>query len=104
MFNTIPTAPISMVKDVPPILIKGRATPVAGIDDVATSIFNAACIPICAPIPITTIHENISGHLSAIHTHLYTNTKNNIITTMQPTRPNSSPIMANIKSFCGSGM
>ena len=67
-------------------------------------LFNAACIPICAPINITSIHENISGHLSAILTHLYTNTKNNIITTMQPTRPNSSPIMANIKSFCGSGM
>ena len=29
---------------------------------------------------------------------------NNNITKMHPINPNSSPIIANIKSFCGSGM
>ena len=38
-----------MVRDVPPKLIKGSATPVLGIDDVATAIFNAAWIPINEP-------------------------------------------------------
>ena len=82
----------------------GSATPVTGIDEVATAIFNAAWIPIWAPIPITTIHVNISVQFNAILTHLYTSITNNIITTAHPISPNSSPIIANIKSFCGSGM
>ena len=54
--------------------------------------------------PITNIHPNISSHFKAILTHLYTNNINNNITKMHPINPNSSPIIANIKSFCGSGM
>ena len=39
-----------------------------------------------------------------INTHWITINNNKIITIQQPTKPNSSPIIAKIKSVCGSEM
>ena len=55
-------------------------------------------------IPIATKLPNISGALIAVIMPLQTNIAKSKITTIQPTKPNSSAIIENMKSFCGSGM
>ena len=46
----------------------------------------------------------MSGAFIAISIPLQINSANKIITTVQPTKPNSSAKIENMKSFCGSGM
>ena len=75
-----------------------------GIDDVTTAILIIACKATIEVIPIATKLLNESGALIAITAPLHIKIENNIIIAIHPTNPNSSAIIAKIKSFCGSGI
>ena len=85
--------------DEPPALIKGRALPVGGIDDVAT----ATCIKNCASTitvkPRAVWLPKKSSVFMEILSPLHANTTNPSINNKQPAKPSSSPIIENIKSL-----
>ena len=73
--------------------------PVVGIDDVATAICMRAWIPIKAIIPVARKQPKVSSIFNAMIMPLQITIKNNIITSRLPKKPNSSPIIENIKSL-----
>ena len=77
--------------------------PTTGIEDVTTAILIITCIATNAVIPVATKLPNISGAFIAINIPLQIKIANNIITKVQPIKPNSSANTEKIKSFCGSG-
>ena len=98
MLRSTPILAIKKANDDPPALIKGRGKPVAGIEEVTTAMLIAACNPITAVIPDARRQPNKSGAVRAILIPLHIRTRNSIITSAAPTKPNSSPMIENIKS------
>ena len=75
-----------------------------GIVFVTTPIFKNACNIIKLVIPVATNLLNLSFTLATIKYPLIANAINSPITTIAPTNPSSSVIIAKIKSLCASGI
>ena len=71
---------------------------------VTTAIFNITCTIIIVIIPIPINEPDFSLAYTDIYIPLITKIPNNNITAKHPTNPNSSAIIANIKSLCASGI
>ena len=83
--------------------MKGKGIPVAGTKEEATDIFVKAWKQIEKVIPTAKILPNISGHFLAIIKPLCKNTPKRHNKKKHPKKPNSSPIIAKMKSVCPSG-
>ena len=70
-----------------------------GIEDVTTAIWINVWTENKATIPVANRHPKRSSTFKAILIPLQIITRNNNITVKAPKKPNSSPIMANIKSL-----
>ena len=84
-------------------MVYGSVTPVTGIRPTTTLKLSIAWNAIQNVIPNETALPNMSLHLLDIINPLYIITKNNTPISKDPKKPNSSQIMANMKSVCGSG-
>ena len=71
---------------------------------VATLMLIKLWIPISAAMPAQMILPPVSFAFMPIKMQSITINNIKIMTTQQPTNPNSSPIIAKIKSVCGSEM
>ena len=78
--------------------MNGNVTPVTGKKELATDIFKNAWNPKIIVIPIAINFPYISGHRLAILNPLRTSATNNADTNRHPKNPNSSAIIAKIKS------
>ena len=94
MFKSMPTIHIVTNNDVPPYLINGIGTPVAGTKELATDILIKACEPIENVKPTASNLPNISLQEPAILIPRKTNHKNSQIIAKQPKKPHSSAITA----------
>ena len=83
--------------------MKGSGIPVAGTKELATDMFVKAWKQIEKVMPIASSFPNISGHFLAIMKPLCKNTPNKQTKKKHPKKPNSSPMIAKIKSVCPSG-
>jgi hypothetical protein len=94
---------IDMLSDEPPALINGIGTPVGGIDDVTTATFMITCNATIDIIPVASRRPKLS--FAVIATRKPRHIKNIKIKSIAtpPIKPNSSHIMANMKSFWGMG-
>ena len=88
---------------VPPADINGSGIPVGGIVPVTTATFIAVCTAIIAVIPVAKYTPSLSNASCAIRIPMYTISKYITISIMQPTSPNSSPIIEKIKSLSLNG-
>ena len=102
MFRTTPICASCISVALPPAEKKGSEIPVVGIELVTTAILSSAWIPNWNTTPITTIELNLSGARMAIESPLATKRTNSKMMASAPISPNSSQMMAKIKSFCGS--
>ncbi len=82
------------MREVPPILNKGKVKPVTGSKCNETAIFANAWMTMLKQSPIATIAANGLGHLVTNRVHLKSNVKYKNITTMPPIIPTSSHIIA----------
>ena len=99
ILSSMPAAAINIMSDVPPALIKGSVWPVGGTELVATPMFTATCMAITLVIPAASRLPNLSLQRAAMRIPRQTRKKYAAITSTQPMKPSSSPIMANIKSL-----
>ena len=67
-------------------------------------MFIIACVATSVVTPIASKLPNMSGAFIEITIPLHTKIANNNMIVTQPTNPSSSATIANMKSFCGSGM
>ena len=81
-----------------PALIKGNGTPVGGMEDVTTSTLIRNCMPMSAVIPVAISMPNSFGALAATSIPRHINIQKAAISSIKPIKPNSSPMMDNIKS------
>ena len=104
IFRRTPIPIIFNTKEEPPALIKGRGTPVTGIEPVTTAMFMMACIAIIEVIPTAKRVPKLFFALYATLIPLQTNIRKSTMINRQPMSPNSSPMIEKIKSLCGSGI
>lgn len=95
----MPMADIYIIREVPPYDTKGNGMPVGGMDEVTTPIWIKVWIVIKDTIPEASNVPNKSSTFKAVLIPLQISKKNNNITVKAPKKPNSSPIIANIKSL-----
>lgn len=81
--------------------MKGRGSPVGGMEAVTTAILITACIAIMEIIPADRKLPNKSGAVSATLIPLHIRIRKRRIRKVAPMKPSSSPIMAKIKSVSG---
>ena len=103
IFSNIPISHNVINKELPPYERKGNVTPVIGIKDTTTIRFNNAWKESWNVIPNDKYFANVSLDNNDIFIPLYIIIKNKVDTINIPKNPNSSLIIANIKSVCGSG-
>ncbi|GAI10485.1 unnamed protein product, partial [marine sediment metagenome] len=84
--------------DEPPVLIRGRGTPVTGNNPLTTLIFIKACPTMYVVIPIDNNLPSGFSILMQIEIPQMASIKYKTATEIVPNKPNSSPIIANIKS------
>lgn len=99
MDRRIPTAAKLMISDEPPALMNGSVMPVTGSKATTTAMFTKAWKPRLAVIPAAKRPPNVSGAVSETRTPSYTRRAKSAITISPPINPNSSPMMAKMKSF-----
>ena len=104
IFNTIPIAANKLTSDVTPQLKNGSGKPVLGRSFVTTPILINVWNAIYAATPQHISRPSKSLALTAVIIHSTTIVNNKKIVIKQPTNPSSSPITANIKSFCASAI
>ena len=95
----MPTAARLMVSDEPPALMNGRVMPVTGSSATTTAILMNAWRQSQAVIPAARSAPNVSGARIAVRIPAQASTKKRVITAAAPTNPNSSPMIAKMKSF-----
>ena len=84
--------------DEPPELTKGSGTPVMGRMPMTAPMFTKACTRNQAVTPVASSRPNRSGACSAMRMPMTPSRPNRPTTTTAPTQPNSSPMMAKMKS------
>ena len=103
MFVAIPNPILNIKIELPPLLINGKGTPVIGIDAVTPPILTTPCTTNKLANPKEYIAENVFLDFVPEKITFPIITSNNATTNSTPTKPNSSAIMARIKSVCASG-
>ena len=90
-------------KLLPPYDKKGKVTPVTGINPITTERLSIAWTMIWKTRPKDKYLLNELDELITILNPKYKNNRNKETTIITPRTPNSSLIIENIKSVCGSG-
>ena len=88
-----------MASDDPPALTNGRVIPVTGTSATTTPMLMNAWMQTQAVMPAASRPPNVSGADSAILIPWYARSTNRAMTMPAPTSPNSSPMMAKMKSL-----
>ena len=94
-----PTAAKLTTSDEPPALMNGSVMPVTGRSATTTPMFTNAWMQSHAVIPPASSAPNVSGARIAVRMPATARMPNNAITTVAPRKPNSSPMIAKMKSF-----
>lgn len=100
----MPTAIKFTTRDEPPNDMKGSGTPVKGIRDDIAAKLTADWTANQTTMPPAISFPKLSGAFSAILNPRQAKNPNNIMTTVQPKNPNSSPTIAKIESVVASGI
>jgi hypothetical protein len=95
----MPTAARLIVSDEPPALMKGSVMPVIGSSETTTPTLMMAWTVIQVVIPAASSPPNVSGAARATRNPSYARSAKSPITTSPPRSPNSSPMIAKMKSF-----
>jgi hypothetical protein len=88
-----------MMSELPPAEMNGSGMPVTGNSPTTTPMLMNAWMLIQDVMPPASSAPNVSGARRAVRMPRYANARNNTMTTAPPTRPNSSPMIAKMKSF-----
>ena len=80
---------MKIASEFPPQLIKGRAIPVTGMEDVATAMLITTCTATIAVMPDAIRQLKRSGALIAILTPRQINNKYNTMIATHPKKPSS---------------
>lgn len=99
----MPAAPKVIINAVPPWLIKSSGIPDNGIMPSMEAIFINDSMIISIAIPIAVSPPNMLGDLAPILKDLKRKRRKSKISTMLPTKPNSSACTAKMESPIGSG-
>ena len=97
--NRTPTAAKLTTSDEPPALMNGSVMPVTGSSATTTPMLMKACRQSHAVIPAASRAPNVSGARSAVRIPDTARIPNRAMTTSAPANPNSSPMIAKMKSF-----
>ena len=103
MFSNIPILIIDISNELPPYDKNGSVTPVTGIRPITTIRFISVWNIIWKSIPNDKYFEKVSFVWVDIFIPLIKIIENKPTTITAPITPNSSAIIENIKSVCGSG-
>ena len=95
----MPTAAKLMTRLEPPADTNGSGMPVTGISPTTTPMLMNAWRQIQAVIPAASSAPNVSGARRAVRMPAYASSTNSPMTRPAPTNPNSSPMIAKMKSF-----
>jgi len=95
----MPTAAKLTTSDEPPALMNGRVMPVTGTSATTTAMLMNACRQSQAVIPVASRAPNVSGARSAVRIPAKARMPKRAMTIAAPTNPNSSPMIAKMKSF-----
>jgi hypothetical protein len=103
IFTRIPIPIIENSNDDPPELIKGNGMPFVGILPDTTAMLIAACSPNITVIPSPKKNPNMSLAACIIFNPCHIKSTKRLIIIIAPIKPNSSPIIVNMKSLLLSG-
>ena len=96
--SSSPAPAMPNTSDDPPALTNGSGTPVMGRMPITAPMLTNACMQNQAVTPIASSRPNRSGACRAMRTPMMPSSTNSPTTTIDPTRPSSSPMMAKMKS------
>ena len=99
MERSTPTAAKLMTSDEPPALMNGRVMPVTGRSATTTAMLMNAWRQSQAVIPAARRAPKVSGARSAVRIPAPARTRKRSTTAAVPMSPNSSPMIAKMKSF-----
>ena len=88
-----------MMRLEPPAETNGSGMPVTGMSPTTTAMLTNACRQIQAVIPAASIAPKVSGAPREVRIPRNPIARNRTMTSPAPTRPNSSPMMAKMKSL-----
>ena len=88
-----------MMSELPPAEMNGSGMPVTGNSPTTTPMLMNAWMLIQDVMPPASSAPNVSGARRAVRMPRYANARKSTTTTAPPTSPNSSPMMAKMKSF-----
>jgi hypothetical protein len=97
--NRIPTAAKLTTSEVPPALTNGSVMPVTGRRLTTTQMLMKAWKHSQIVIPAASSAPNVSGARRAVLIPALARIRNRAMTIAAPTNPNSSPMIAKMKSF-----
>jgi len=95
----MPAAAKLTTSDEPPALMNGKVMPVTGSSATTTAMLTNAWKHSHAVIPAASSAPKVSGARSAVRMPAYARRMNRPITRPAPMNPNSSPMIAKMKSF-----